>query len=222
MENLPFFYYDIIARIIPGALMIAALRFAGARLPAEWTWMFQGGQAWENVVAGLICAGAAYVLGVIMEVIFATPLEWLTNTTFKRAFDSYVWRRDWFKPRLSSSNDCRNYRRHSWNWATLRGAHEPLAFAHAHRFQAETRLCAYSMLPALVFTIASVSGGRFCNFCSLPCIALPLGGIFFMGIMGWGAYSREKRRWIQVLVSADHFGFRWPAKPPNRRPQLFE
>ena len=222
MGNLPFFYYDIIARIIPGGLVIAALGFAGVKLPLEWAWVFGGPEAWKTVVAALLCAGAAYVLGVLMEVLFSRPQDWLSSRAFRRAFRSYVWRRDWFAPTLSNPADYLHYRRHVWNWIILKGAQDPLAFAHAHRFQAEARLCSYSTLPALVFAVAAACHGRTCSFCWRPCSGFFWAGIILALALIPSAYAREYRGWVQVLVSADHFGFLWPAPRPKTGLYLIE
>ncbi len=216
MENLPFFYYDIIARIIPGALLIASLRSAGAKLPSEWAWVFQGAEAWKNLVAALVCAGAAYMIGVLMEVVFSSPLDLLSRKAFESAFQSYEWRKSWFRPALKGE-DYVKYRRHLWNWLTLKGAHDPRAFAHAHRFQAETRLCCYSVLPALIFTGSAIYQGRICDLCRWSCSWPALAGTAFTLLLVCGAYLREWRRWVQALVSADHFGFRWPRAAPRAR-----
>lgn len=70
---IPFFRYDILARIVPGALTLAVLAFAGVELPPVWADLFRGNTSGSPipgsaVLVPLVCAGVCYVIGVLYEV----------------------------------------------------------------------------------------------------------------------------------------------------------
>lgn len=215
---IPFFYYDILARIMPGIMVLAVLRYGGLRMPEAWGNLLTGG--WGAVIAPLVVAGAAYVIGVLLEAGWYMPgfswvAERMSNRAFQSAYNNYTWLNPSSHPDLKGREGLKPFRHAAWDWLILKGAEKPLIFAHAHRFQAEMKLCRHSLLPVVFFLFLVL-----CNRCgcSTQCTLVRswyLGlGLATALLFAWGAYAREKRRWLQVLISVDHFQWRWPPPLP--------
>jgi hypothetical protein len=72
MESpLPFFYYDILSRIVPGAVTLSVLWQVQGFGPVDWFKSFvQSGEkdSWEKLVVPVLLVGLSYVIGVLFEV----------------------------------------------------------------------------------------------------------------------------------------------------------
>jgi hypothetical protein len=72
MESpLPFFYYDILSRIVPGAVALSVLWQLHGFGPVDWFKSFvQSGDkdSWEKLVVPVLLVGLCYVIGVLFEV----------------------------------------------------------------------------------------------------------------------------------------------------------
>ena len=72
MESpLPFFYYDILSRIVPGAVTLSVLLQVHGFGPVDWFKSFvQSGEkdSWEKLVVPVLLVGLCYVIGVLFEV----------------------------------------------------------------------------------------------------------------------------------------------------------
>jgi hypothetical protein len=83
---IPFFYHDLLARIVPGAVFIGFLALTDVRIPTVWSrWLSDDGFA-QKVLSPLIYSGAAYLIGLIYEA-FLNPLfdAWFVGDVFTRA-----------------------------------------------------------------------------------------------------------------------------------------
>ena len=70
MDKLPFFYYDILSRITPGATALATLFLIGDKMPPSWHSFFvEGEENWKAVVVPLLLGGLCYVIGVLFEAV---------------------------------------------------------------------------------------------------------------------------------------------------------
>lgn len=68
MDRLPFFYYDILSRMTPGAATLATLFIIRDKMPPSWEAFFVTGQeSWKVVVVPLVLGGICYALGVLFE-----------------------------------------------------------------------------------------------------------------------------------------------------------
>jgi hypothetical protein len=68
---LPFFYYDILSRIVPGAATLSVLWQVQGFGPVDWFKSFvQTGEkdSWEKLVVPILLVGLSYVVGVLFEV----------------------------------------------------------------------------------------------------------------------------------------------------------
>jgi len=70
MDKLPFFYYDILSRITPGATALATLFLIGDKMPPSWHSFFvEGEENCKAVVVPLLLGGLCYVIGVLFEAV---------------------------------------------------------------------------------------------------------------------------------------------------------
>jgi len=73
MDNpLPFFYYDILSRIVPGAATLAVVWPTKGFPPVDWLlWFVSTGEreGWEKLAVPIILLGLCYVIGVVYEVL---------------------------------------------------------------------------------------------------------------------------------------------------------
>ena len=73
---LPSFYYDILARIVPGAVTLAVLWPEKGFRPFDWfIWFVSTGEhdGWEKLIMPILLVGVCYAIGVIFEVIDYAP-----------------------------------------------------------------------------------------------------------------------------------------------------
>ena len=96
--SFPFFYYDILTRIVPGASMLAVLWNIDGFGPIDWLHGFiddTSPESWEKLLIPVLLAGIAYVIGVIFEVVDFSPgiekfqgMKWVSELIDASAFKS--------------------------------------------------------------------------------------------------------------------------------------
>lgn len=90
-KGFPFFHYDILARIVPGALTLAVLIFAGVEIPDRLLDMLKSEKGWNPVITPIVFVGASYGIGVLYEVFFALKRityisDWIVKSAFASAY----------------------------------------------------------------------------------------------------------------------------------------
>jgi len=201
-NTIPFFYHDILSRIIPGGLTLGVLAWANVKAPEFWEKLRSPGQeGWRAVVVPLVYLGAAYCVGLLIETVSQFPgidqaTVRLMDCAFDNALAQYGPVRVADKGQLEDRNRRRTFR--FWAWEQVVFGNSPNMFSLAHRFQAEMKLFFHSIPACLIFAIAPLMKGQSCAWLKLV-IGLLLALLMFLA-----AYVREKRRWIQVLASVNH------------------
>ncbi len=90
------------------------------------------------------------------------------------------------------------------NWVVQRGIGENASiYAHVHRFQAEGRMCLHSLIPACFFVYFGFAEG-YLGVCSIQQCFSSVGAILSLLLLAFGAYERERRRWVQVFNAAEY------------------
>ncbi len=207
--RIPFFYYDLFARVVPGGLTLLALVDIFGLPPASWLAILPQGTNGPTETGTFVTAVAigavSYGIGVLYEAVAGTGsplfsknlLKVMRTVAFKRAiYGGYPWRIPTSsiskKRELASDTDepsvlCRKI----WNWL-VHQRHED-AFHHAHRFSAESKLFLYSAVPVAVlsgFRVSHVVGGLLLGIC-----------VFLFMI--FAAWSRQRRLAVQLLMALD-------------------
>jgi len=200
MDKLPFFYYDILSRIIPGATTLATLFLIADKLPPTWSAFFaEGMEHWKAVVVPLLLGGLCYVIGVLFEVADYTPLtKWLVLGTDAKAFRRALAA---FGEKLEgwSAEQVRLLRFHLWETCVFEGGRDAdmgTVFAHCHRFQAEYKMFLHLIYPVLLFAGFSIWSQK-----PLWWVGVDLAVIV---ILFYLSYLRNERRWLQALSFCKH------------------
>jgi hypothetical protein len=202
MGNLiPFFYYDILSRITPGAFTLATLLLIRDRLPDSWHSFLSGSLGWQAVLVPIVLGGLSYVIGLIYEVFdHSWPFRWAVELMESRAFHA-----EWETfgenhannkeiPKLASISVEIQFRKQLWEKLVLLGGKDERldkAFAHCHRFQAEYKMFQHFEYASIVFASLSFYTRLYWQGALALVVVIP----FFMHC----AQRRNGRRWAQVL-----------------------
>lgn len=205
---IPFFYYDILARVLPGAITLAVVAMTPNLLPASLMEFVNGKDGWKPAGIPLLLGGLAYAIGVIYEVFDYAILRKLTDKWEETAFQS-AWSRF---SRIAPVSDALlldgqnvrplavEFRRRLWSDVVLEGSQDSakaLMFAHCHRFQAEYKMFLHLFYPSLLLSLLSLH----------PCHPVrAIAYCFIAGISLWLAHRRDDRRWWQALITGHWMG----------------
>ncbi len=194
MNNIPFFYYDIFARILPGGLTLAVLAFANSEFlknQASLKWLFGDG-AWKAAVVPFVLAGCSYGIGVLFEAVLADWWVWkrVGEISFADALREYKWRHKERKDDLDREKV----------WSDLVQGCDPAtaqSFAHALRFWAEAKMCLHCVVPvvAAAFLLSTPHSKVWWTW--------TIAALVVAGFLTWGTYSRHRRSWRMLTL---HFG----------------
>jgi len=212
MTNIfPFFNYDVLARIIPGAFTLAILltlppfKDVGKLLPKPG----------EDAVLPLVLAGLSYLIGVIYEAIGHT---WLVRVTVSSRLEDWAFNHAWGRfveenpkytdlfqdtkvDKAAAKKADRALRTSFWERLVFEAAEKTEmreVFAHCHRFQAEYKMFWHLTVPGFIFSL----------LCSRSAIwwRLALAFVLF-GALCFLSYRRDERRWWQVLSFSKELGW---------------
>jgi len=202
-KPIPFFYFDILSRMIPGAATLASLHMIRQQLPDAWQTLFEGQETWKAVVVPLAIAGLCYAIGVLFEAIDYSGLMrpvvwWIDDTGWFNALrvsgDDEKKRRE--ELQQLTKLQVRRYRIRLWDTLVFEGARDTgfgTIFAHCHRYQAEHKMFLHLVYPALLTFVFSFA------------LHVPwwraLIALAAVAILVYVSYRRNERRWLQVLSS---------------------
>ncbi len=199
MDKLPFFYYDILSRITPGAATLATFFLIREKMPPSLRSFFVDGQQnWKAVVVPLVLGGLTYVIGVLFETLDYIPgIKSVVLRSDKRAF-SQAWHASFGSSRGLegwSAEQVRRLRFHLWERLVLdcgRVSGMDTVFAHCHRFQAESKMFLHLIYPALLFAGLSL-GSKQPLWWACVAVFIVVPTLFYL------SYARNGRRWLQTV-----------------------
>jgi hypothetical protein len=147
---IPFFYADLIARVIPGAAVLALLQLTNLVAPLPWRFPDFGSA--EPVVVPLLYGGLAYVIGGAFEFLSSGLLESLYVSAFRRASKTFPWTYS-PKPEGGKTREARDLSRASFGHLIVNiSGKETQAISHVIRFHSEAKMCfALSFILAAFF-----------------------------------------------------------------------
>jgi hypothetical protein len=194
MNTIPFFYYDLLARMIPGGLLLALLRVAKLRAPCPWPVLLSGQESWKAVVVPLIFAAGAYMAGALLDGLF----RWIgiAEKFGRRQYETVLDANKGLRPVPPRASEAK-FQHDAWQWLAL-GKSNATAFSLAHRFQAESRLFNLSAVPAAALIGLSVAE-RF-TISGAPWIGGITAIVVFVSFIVC-ARNSEKNRWIWTLAA---------------------
>lgn len=209
-KPIPFFYYDILSRIIPGAFTLAALLSIFTELPnTPLINLLKGASGWIAVVIPIFLACICYLIGVVYEVFdYLPPIKYLVLGSDRKLFE-VVWNEQsgrfpqQIKETVAAGTDAQRsaFRFGMWDKLVLRGAATPEGgsmFAHCHRYQAE-----HKMFLHLIYASWLFAGYSFFN-CA-PWLGLT--DLCVIPLFLWiCSRTRNRRRWLQVVIFSRELG----------------
>ncbi len=154
MKDIPFFYYDIVARIFPGGVVISLLVFTIPELHR----FISGPEPWKTATIPLAFIGLSYMIGVLFEVLFTDWLvwQWVGDMTFRAAVGEDAWPNNVTSSTMANRADCRALRDKAWFDLVLAGEKDRAqGFPHALRFWAEAKMCMHTFLPVFCWSYHS-------------------------------------------------------------------
>jgi len=209
---IPFFYYDIVARLIPGGVTLMVIAFGFSERPFWKSTFLSATEHWNSLLAALVLGGLAYAIGVLFE-------GWFAFVKLRGPLENKAWlvaSREFGLPETVSPKS----RTWLWEKLVLAAAQDPSstkqpvpsqeasgqsqlavksAFAHCHRFQAEYKMCQHLIVPTLLFL--AFTWFRHSHWFWF------LIGVSFLVLLPVASYSRDKRRWWQLLVFGEQLGW---------------
>jgi hypothetical protein len=207
MDKLPFFYYDILSRIIPGAATLGALLFFPYWIPLPrivfdrvriWSSFSENGAA---VVVPLVLVGACYMIGVLFEAVDYLP--GLRGTVLK--WDGKAFAKKWCKSEenrkifgVLSPDERERLRFKMWETLVYRGGRDTgigTVFSHCHRFQAEYKMFLHLSYTALLFLVLWTYPWGISKWTFYKVVCCVLCASLFLVL----AHLRNGRRWLQTI-----------------------
>ena len=208
----PFFYYDVVARIMPGAFTLAVLELF-PEIGSRWTSFFAGAESWKGVAVPLVLGGLSYMIGVMYEVLDSLPwLEAFRRYRPRDILDNRAFEVAWGRfahthtpptdlHRLQQFHVEEKQRTHLWERLVYEAARKGdmvSIFWHCHRFQGEYKMFYHLIYPTLLL---------------VPCLIWQhhvwegIGAIVLLVFFILGAFRRDERRWWQLLSFAEQLGW---------------
>jgi hypothetical protein len=214
MKEIPFFYFDIRARIIPGALVLATIGMAAARLdwkiPKPYNAWMTGNEAWKSVVVPLTLFALIYLIGDAINTILRPVANGIGRRIFHRVVEERLSLYPSSIPKFASEQEKDSYRFDLWEWLILaEKPRESGAFSHAHRFQSEARMFLNASVPAALLTFVAIFAQNFLPYSILNYGFSGLAGMTILAGFLYCAYNCEKRRWTQTFSAARQLYFCW-------------
>jgi hypothetical protein len=217
MNTIPFFYFDILARMIPGGLLLGLLRGANLQAPCPWPTLLAGQESWKAVIVPLIFAASAYLLGALLDGVF----RWTTlaEKFGRQQYEKVLVENKGLRP-IPATATAQKFQHDAWQWlALVVGQKNAAAFSLAHRFQADSRLFVLSSVPASGLVGLSIAQRLTVPFAGWIAAA---GAIGVLVVFIVSAFNAENNRWIWTMAviaqtkEAD-WPDRWKPSATNRK-----
>lgn len=194
---IPYFYYDLIARIAPGAL---ALFLSLLRLPEFRNNLFKyiSEIPGQSFLVPIFYGGITYIIGLCLDVTFNQVI----TKFYKRGFVAAVCKCDFLTTVVKFPHADSNADRLSgqcYDWYMIKTAEHPNQQQHTIRFHGEAKFFFHSIMVLLIFLISFLKYVRF-SF-SHDCIFLFF--VVLITTLYWCLCERAKRRAKQVLAYID-------------------
>jgi hypothetical protein len=196
MSNIiPFFYFDIVARIIPGVMTIAVVILAGPNYKSSMARLLLESKEWNGLFISLLVGSLAYMIGVLYEGFYNVPfINKFRRFAERRAWQAAAIRFDGANGTSYRTKDP-GFRITAWEQLVLQAALDSermnAVFAHCHRFQAEAKMSQHLILTALLLPLLAHFRGSPLGLVDLTFLLVPLFAL--------SSYSRDERRWWQLI-----------------------
>ncbi len=203
VSAIPFFYADLIARIVPGAIALALLALTTFEVPQQW--ILPTTLPAHVVLIPVLYAGVAYVIGTVLEVALSRPLECLYELAFTAAARTHAWS-DGARDNRTARTARELSRATFGQFIVGTPDSENQAIAHVVRFHSEAKMCA-----ATAFLVVAAIGLAFIDWASGVALVRPEGHNVFrlwllipaLVLLVYSAHQRLESRARFVIRAID-------------------
>jgi len=226
-KTIPFFYYDILSRVIPGAVTLAVISVIASLPPISCLLSFTGqyahhgwytdGQGWQAIAMPIVLLGLCYLIGTLYEVFdYSLPMKWPLERSDHKAFLCVLKKDGQDGDRVIAKKAAAEIEKYKYalrEKITLEGSSKPemsLVFAHCHRYQAEHKMFLHLIYPTFLFTLFSFLNRYTFSSCHefLLGICWLVIGLLTSAMLFYASEKRNKRRWLQTLIFCRQLGWR--------------
>ena len=92
-NTIPYFYADLIARMVPGSVLISLIGITTLPMPKPWVDFISNLGSAQAVLIPILLAGLAYVLGTVLEALLNPILEKIYIFAFNRVLSRKIYSR---------------------------------------------------------------------------------------------------------------------------------
>lgn len=155
---IPYFYTDLIARMVPGTVLIALVSITTLPVPKQWVAIFERLGSAQGVMVPILFAGLAYVSGTVLASLLSYLLEWCHIVPFKCALKKHTTRYkrtsgDSEKPR----REAKELLREAFGYLITSDLDdEKQAIPHLLRYHSEGKMCFSSMIILSAFLVLAI------------------------------------------------------------------
>lgn len=161
-NTMPYFYADLIARMVPGTVLIALIRITTLPMPEPWIVFFSSLGSAQAVVVPILFAGLAYVLGTVLEALLSSFHEQVYILAF------YCALRNKYSCLYQESNEdekkninirsAKDLSRASFgHLISAPSDNEKQAIPHIVRFHSEAKMCFSSVIVLFSFLVLAIA-----------------------------------------------------------------
>ena len=158
-KTIPYFYGDLIARMVPGTILVALIKITALPTPQPWTdFMRSLGNA-HAVIVPILLAGLVYVLGTVLEALLSSILERYFVFAFTKASSKYTPLYpipDYIKD-LDVKKAVDLSRASFGHLIASPSDSEKQAIPHLVRFHAEAKMCFSSAIVLVAFLVLATA-----------------------------------------------------------------
>ena len=160
MENtIPYFYADLTARMVPGAVLISLIRITTLPIPKPWIDFICSLGSAQAVIIPILFAGLAYVLGTVLEALLNSILEKMYILAFGCALRN-KYSRLYQEPnevKIENIRSAKDFSRASFgHLISSPSDHEKQAIPHIVRFHSEAKMCFSSVIVLCAFLVLAI------------------------------------------------------------------
>lgn len=220
IPSIPYFYHDIVARIIPGTIQIGLIVALAGQQSGGWTADMKTALKDFQFAAALIFAGFAYFIGVVYEGLMALPMgsSGSFSSLYHCAFKCALKRRSESGGLQLQVSDTKGTASLAEAMSSILESYEPIVphfFARATRFLAEAKMALYAALAMPTsFVVVGITTGKWLP----PSTYIAIAGFALLFLLLTAvSYARQVRRAVEILRCIEYLSLRTEQNDAQKR-----
>ena len=160
-NTIPYFYADLIARVVPGSVLISLIGITTLPMPKPWVDFISNLGSAQAVLIPILLAGLAYVLGTVLEALLNPILEKIYIFAFNRALSRKIYSRLYQMPNNVEIKEIRSAKELSrasfGHLISSPSDREKQSIPHIVRFHSEAKMCFSTVIILCAFLVLAVA-----------------------------------------------------------------